>query len=60
MTDTQEHIKELQRKIWLAKPPMERLRQMITDNEALHKFWKASKMKEGRSEKTSGANLNQQ
>lgn len=39
MTDTPEHIKALQLKIWLSKPPMERLRQMMTDNEALINFW---------------------
>lgn len=39
MTDTEEHIKALQLKIWLSKTPMERLRQMMTDNEALIKFW---------------------
>lgn len=39
MTDTPEHIKALQLKIWLSKPPMERLRQMMADNEALIKFW---------------------
>ena len=39
MTDTPEHIKALQLKIWLSKPPMERLRQMMIDNEAQFKFW---------------------
>lgn len=39
MTDTPEHIKALQLKIWLSKPPMERLRQMMEDNDALMKFW---------------------
>jgi hypothetical protein len=29
----------LQLKIWLEKSPMERLRQFMTDNEALIKFW---------------------
>ncbi len=44
MTDTPQHIKDLQLKIWLAKPPMERLKQFLIDNEALYKFWdKASK-----------------
>lgn len=40
MTDTPEHLKALQLKIWLSKPPMERLRQMMADNEALIKFWR--------------------
>lgn len=39
MTDTPDYIKALQLKIWLSKPPMERLRQMMADNEALMKFW---------------------
>jgi hypothetical protein len=46
MTDTQEHIKVLQQKIWLSKPPMERLRQMMVDNEALFQFWKVHKEKQ--------------
>ena len=41
MTDTPQHIKDLQLKIWLSKPPMERLRQMMEDNAALFKFWSA-------------------
>ncbi len=43
MRDTPEHIKALQLKIWLSKPPMERLKQMIADNDALMKFWSAAK-----------------
>ena len=39
MNDTPQHIKELQLKIWLSKPPMERLRQMMEDNAALMRFW---------------------
>jgi hypothetical protein len=39
MTDTTQDIKNLQLKIWLDKSPMERLRQFMTDNEALIKFW---------------------
>lgn len=46
MTDTLEHIKALQLKIWLSKPPMERLRQMMADNEALIKFWAGTHRKE--------------
>jgi hypothetical protein len=42
MTDTPQHIKALQLKIWLAKPPMERLKQMMIDNEALIRFWSAT------------------
>lgn len=39
MIDTTQDIKNLQLKIWLDKSPMERLRQLMTDNEALIKFW---------------------
>ena len=39
MKDTPKHIEELQLKIWLSKPPMERLKQMMLDNEALIQFW---------------------
>ncbi len=45
MTDTSPNIKELQLKIWLAKSPMERLRQFLIDNEVLYKFWNDSKKK---------------
>ncbi len=38
MTDTPEHIKQLQLKIWLSKTPAERLKQFLEDNEALFKF----------------------
>lgn len=34
MTDTPEHIKQLQLKIWLSKTPSERLIQFLNDNEA--------------------------
>jgi hypothetical protein len=40
MTDTPEHIKQLQLNIWLSKSPMERLLQFLEDNEALFLFWK--------------------
>ena len=39
MTDTPQHIYDLQLKLWLSKPPMERLRQFMIDNDALYKFW---------------------
>jgi len=39
MTDTPQNIKAIQLKIWLSKPPMERLKQMMIDNEALIQFW---------------------
>lgn len=40
MTDTPEHIKQLQLNIWLSKSPMERLLQFLQDNETLFLFWK--------------------
>jgi hypothetical protein len=43
MTDTPENIKQLQLKIWLSKPPMERLRQFLVDNESLFRFWNEAK-----------------
>ncbi len=43
MTDTPENIKQLQLKIWLSKPPMERLRQFLVDNESLFQFWNEAK-----------------
>lgn len=39
MTDTPQFIKDIQLRIWLAKPPMERLKQMMEDNEELFRFW---------------------
>ena len=35
MTDTPEHIKELQLKLWLAKTPEERLLQFLSDNDIM-------------------------
>ncbi len=43
MTDTPEHIKKLQLKIWLGKTPAERLKQFLQDNEDLYKLWDSSK-----------------
>ncbi len=43
MDDTPEHVKKIQLQIWLSKPPMERLRQFLTDNEALYMFWQNAK-----------------
>ncbi|SEW24593.1 hypothetical protein SAMN04488122_1368 [Chitinophaga arvensicola] len=43
MTDTPAHIKQLQLKIWLSKPPMERLKRMMEDNTALNTFWTVAK-----------------
>jgi len=46
MHDTPQHIKDLQLQIWLSKPPMERLRQFLVDNEALYQFWDLNKAAE--------------
>ena len=43
MIDTPQHIKSLQLKIWLSKAPMERLKQMMEDNESLFNFWENAK-----------------
>ncbi len=43
MNDTSKQIQQEQLKIWLAKSPAERLRQMLADNEALWKFWNTAK-----------------
>ena len=43
MNDTPEHIRELQLKIWMAKPPMERLLQFLKDNGELFQFWNSNK-----------------
>ena len=40
MTDTPEHIKQLQLNVWLSKPPMARLLQFLHANDVLHEFWK--------------------
>ena len=39
MTDTTQHIKDLQLQLWLSKTPGERLYQMLVDNDAMYKFW---------------------
>lgn len=43
MNDTPKEIKDLQLKIWLSKPPAERLKQFMEDNDALFKFWAGAK-----------------
>jgi hypothetical protein len=39
MNDTSQKVKDEQLKIWLSKPPMERLRQMMENNAMLYQFW---------------------
>lgn len=53
MTDTSPDIKELQLQIWLSKPPMERLKQFLLDNEALYLFWNNAKDKKKEAEENS-------
>jgi hypothetical protein len=43
VNDTPRNIKNPQLKIWLSKPPAERLRQFLIDNEALQKFWETAR-----------------
>ena len=43
MNDTPDHIKQLQLKIWLAKPPGERLRQFLIDNDQFFRFLEQAK-----------------
>ena len=44
MTDTPNHIKELQLKIWLSKPPEERLRLTLEGNGQLLHFWASAQV----------------
>lgn len=44
MTDTPQHIKELQLKIWLSKSPMERLKQTLESNGQLLHFWSSAQV----------------
>ena len=54
MNDTPKNIKEQQLKIWLSKPPMERLRQMMENNAMLNQFWsKTRKASDDREQKPS-------
>lgn len=43
MTDTPQHIKDIQLKLWLSKPPVERLFQSIKDIEAMRKVLRDAK-----------------
>ena len=38
MTDTPQHIKDLQLKLWLAKTSEERLTQFLKDNDEMYRF----------------------
>jgi hypothetical protein len=39
MEDTPEHVKKIQREIWLSKPLEERLRLTLQMNDDLYAFW---------------------
>jgi len=43
MTDTPQHIKDLQLKIWLSKSPMERLKLTLENSAALLHFWSSTR-----------------
>ncbi|MDZ4793185.1 MAG: hypothetical protein SGI83_02815 [Bacteroidota bacterium] len=47
MTDTPQHIKDLQLQLWLKKTPGERLFQAIIDIEAMREALRDAKMKMG-------------
>jgi hypothetical protein len=48
MTDTPQHIKELQLKLWLSKSPMERLKQTLESNGQLLQFWSSAHVNDRR------------
>ena len=45
MTDTPQHIYDLQLKLWLSKPPGERLYQFLIDNDAMLNALRETKKK---------------
>jgi len=47
MTDTPQHIRELQLKLWMSKTPEERLYQFIIDNDAMYQALRDFKIKNG-------------
>ena len=47
MTDTPQHIKDLQLQLWLSKAPGERLYQAIMDIDAMRKALRDAKLKMG-------------
>ncbi|WP_295669945.1 hypothetical protein [uncultured Mucilaginibacter sp.] len=56
MDDTPLHVKQLQLAIWLAKPPEERLRHTLEDNDALFAFW--DEIKKNNQQNKSGDQVN--
>jgi hypothetical protein len=55
MNDTPQNIKDLQLKIWLSKPPMQRLRQMMENNAMLYQFWSKARRSDNNQEPNSSA-----
>ena len=47
MSDTPQHIRDLQLKLWFAKTPEERLTQFLKDNDEMFRFILAAKKKLG-------------
>jgi hypothetical protein len=45
MTDTPQHIREMQLKLWMSKTPEERLYQFIIDNDAMYQALRDFKIK---------------
>jgi hypothetical protein len=45
MTDTPQHIKDLQLKLWLSKTPGERLYQFLMDNDAMYQALREFKIR---------------
>jgi hypothetical protein len=43
MTDTPPDVKQIQLEIWLSKPPMERLRITLENNDDLFRLWNTLK-----------------
>lgn len=55
MNDTPQNIKDHQLKIWLSKPPMQRLRQMMESNAMLYQFWSKARRPDNSQEQSPSA-----
>lgn len=51
MTDTPQHIRDLQLELWLKRSPADRLRQCIEDSDAFYRFVENVKPSAGAKEK---------
>ena len=47
MTDTPQHIKDLQLQLWMSKTPEERLYQFLIDNDSMYQALREFKIKNG-------------